>query len=295
MEMISLLSGIAIGILGVLATIFVSRYYYKRSLSVELSIYRHFYWRISLKGNELFPEIVSKLKLIHEEKIIDEVTFAQLIIANTGDTSISNLLEPLKLAIPKDNNVLEYKIICKEPESLSPSCHIESSKDGVETLIIDPGLMNSGEFFMVQLVAQGNFTNQNLEFTLRGEGMKNKIYVDDLPPEATNPNRFLLDQDDMFNMPFNLLVGISLSVALYKLYQYQPSLFPFPFSTWEPTFSVIMLNILWVVTLIVFAITITLYYPIRILEELFGKKFIIPHKYRRKINRKTIKEWIKKS
>ncbi len=293
--MISLLSGIAIGILGVLATIFVSRYYYKRSLSVELSIYRHFYWRISLKGNELFPEIVSKLKLIHEEKIIDEVTFAQLIIANTGDTSISNLLEPLKLAIPKDNNVLEYKIICKEPESLSPSCHIESSKDGVETLIIDPGLMNSGEFFMVQLVAQGNFTNQNLEFTLRGEGMKNKIYVDDLPPEATNPNRFLLDQDDMFNMPFNLLVGISLSVALYKLYQYQPSLFPFPFSTWEPTFSVIMLNILWVVTLIVFAITITLYYPIRILEELFGKKFIIPHKYRRKINRKTIKEWIKKS
>jgi hypothetical protein len=165
---------LAIGslIIGVLATLLVSRYYFKRTVDKSLTPYLQFF---SSFFAGVDPSLRESLKIEYKGIPVTELLEMQFLIANTGERPIRDMLTPLSLTIPKGCSLLDASILHIEPEGREVK--IEKTDSGV--LFLFP-LLNSREFFITKLLLQG-----------QPKPLKDWIFrisVDDIPPSMTPIN-----------------------------------------------------------------------------------------------------------
>jgi hypothetical protein len=152
-------------IVGVLATMLVSRYYFKRTIAKALTPYLQFH-------SSLFEGVDSSvrdsLKIAYKGTAVNELLEVQFLIANTGERCIRDLLAPLSLIIPSGCSLLDASVLHVSPEGRE----VKIAQTAARVELVFP-LLNSGEFFITKVLLQGHAEPKDFKFT---------VTVDDLPP-----------------------------------------------------------------------------------------------------------------
>jgi hypothetical protein len=108
--------GLTLGgiIIGAVITYIVSKYFFKKSIKEKsLTPFLQFSSRLF---SEIDPELKKELIVNYKNTKVDNITQTQFLIANDGDIPIRDIIEPLKLSIPKKNKIFSVTIIHIEPE-----------------------------------------------------------------------------------------------------------------------------------------------------------------------------------
>ena len=152
-------------IVGVVATVLVSRYYFKRTFDKSLTPYVQF-------DSSLFegvdPSVRESLKIAYKGTPVNELLEIQFLVANTGERPIRDVIHPLSLAIPTGCSLLDASILHVSPEGRDVK--ISQTENSV---VFTFALLNSREFFITKLLLHGKATLKDFKFS---------ITVDDLPP-----------------------------------------------------------------------------------------------------------------
>ena len=101
-------------LIGIAATVVVSRYYYRRSLKKSLGIY-------TLLDSKVFsgiqPDVRAELHFVYRNRQVAELQQLMFLVANDGDRSISAPIEPLSLRL-QTVEVLDASIVHRHPDRL---------------------------------------------------------------------------------------------------------------------------------------------------------------------------------
>lgn len=155
-------------LIGVAATIFASRHYYRRSVDKELTPF------VQLQSNVLSridKEVKSDLHIEYKGVKVENLQQLQFLIANTGERAIRNVIRPLRLDLPKDVEIMDASILYVAPQGREVSLNIPETANTIE---LDFPLLNKDEFFIFKLLLKGAPSRDDLKFT---------IVADDLPPQ----------------------------------------------------------------------------------------------------------------
>ena len=155
-------------IIGVVATVWASRYYFKRATDKSLTPYLQY---MSSLFDGVYPSVRESLKIAYKGTAVTELLEVQFLIANTGERPIRDIIAPLTLSIPKNCSLLDASILHVSPEGREVVI-----KHTPETVVFSFPLLNTGEFFITKLLLQGKTKAKDFKFT---------ITVDDLPPVLT--------------------------------------------------------------------------------------------------------------
>lgn len=166
----SFLIGLGGVILGIAATLFVARYYYKRSINKRLNIYVHFATSI-LDGID--PSTRSDINVSYRGTTIDDLFQLQFFVANEGERPIRDLLEPLSLRLPDSVRVLDASILYVNPPGREISINRDPEENNSNLIIFNIPLLNSGDFFLTKILLKSAINARDLQFN---------ISVDDIPP-----------------------------------------------------------------------------------------------------------------
>jgi hypothetical protein len=132
---------IVILIVSVLATVWVSRYYFRRTVAKGLTPYLQF---SSPLFNSVDPAVRDSLKITYKGLAVTELLEVQFIIANTGERPIRDVIAPLSLRIPKGCcSLLDASVRYVAPEGTDVK--ILQSSDSVAFTF---PLLNARDFFL---------------------------------------------------------------------------------------------------------------------------------------------------
>lgn len=263
--------------IGVLATIFVSRYYFQRSVKKALTPYIDFSSDL-LRGID--PEVRSLLVINYQGLPVEDLFQIQFLIANTGEKAIRDLIQPLTLKIPDGSKLMDANIRYISPTGRKVEIVID--KDNNEIHYTFP-LLNKDEFFITKLLISGSPKEEDFKFS---------ISVDDIPP-VLKPQYLPYEEVEIDSnekkgkIDFgSILGGLSLLVVAYSLVNlslYVNINFPhFKPSEWIDFFKNIAflhISVLfgWLVGIVIGLIGIALiisgFEDIRLFKK---KKFLIP-------------------
>src|SRR5690554_5876729 len=123
------------GIIGIIATVLVSRYYFKRTINKSITPY-------IITNNSIFAgidhSVRPNLKFTFQEKEITDLHQLEFIIANDGEKAVSNCIEPLSLTFSKDVEILDSTILYKEPQDLDAKVEIIETDSNYKLLFKCP-------------------------------------------------------------------------------------------------------------------------------------------------------------
>lgn len=169
---------LALFVCGVLVTIVVSRYYFRRSIGKSLVPYIQFS-SSPLAGMD--PNVRSDVEILYRGQPIQHLHEIQFLIANTGDTAIRGVIDPLTLAVPENCSLLDASLLHVSPSGRRVSTSV--SEDGRQ-ITIDFPLLNGGEFFIVKLLLDGRPRPEEFQFTIAAEDLPPDLAPSYLPPDA---------------------------------------------------------------------------------------------------------------
>lgn len=152
-------------IVGVIATIWVSNHYFRRSRRKSLTPYIQSTTSV-FRGVD--RSVRESLKIEYKEVQIQDLFEIQFLIANTGERPIRDIINPLTLHVPTESQILDASILYIHPKGREVSVTVKESN-----VIFDFALLNSDEFFIVKILIDGEPKIQDFKFS---------ISVDDLPP-----------------------------------------------------------------------------------------------------------------
>ena len=162
------LIAIASILIGVGATFYASRHYYRRSVDKELTPF------IQLQSNvlsQIDKEVKSDLHVEYKGVKVEHLQQLQFLIANTGERAVRDIIKPLRLELPENSEIMDASLLYIFPEGRE--VNINSEKAGT-ILEFEFSLLNKDEFFIFKLLVKGEPKREELKF---------KIVADDLPPE----------------------------------------------------------------------------------------------------------------
>jgi hypothetical protein len=180
--------GLTIGgvIIGAVITFIVSKYFFKKGVKEKsLTPFLQFSSRLF---SELDPELKKELIVNYKNHKIDNITQTQFLIANDGDIPIRDIIEPLKLSIPKKNKIFSASIIHIEPEGRTVNYKVTETE--TENIIeFDIPLLNAGEYFVVKLLLQDSLPSDEKEvadkieyaFTITADDLQPQLDISRLP------------------------------------------------------------------------------------------------------------------
>ena len=186
-------------IIGVIATIWISNHYFRRSKRKSLTPYFQFSTSI-FRGVD--PSVRDALKIEYKEVQINDLFEIQFLIANTGERPIRDVIHPLTLHVPEGSQILDASILYIHPKGREVVISVKESN-----VIFDFALLNSDEFFIAKILLEGEPKEQDFKFS---------ISVDDLPP--TLRQRFLppdlVDTGEKRKFEIGMLIGGIVCLAL---------------------------------------------------------------------------------
>lgn len=154
-------------LIGVGATIYASRHYYRRSIEKELTPF------LQLQSNVLShidEDVKTDLHIEYKGVKVENLQQIQFLIANTGERAIRDTIRPLQLNLPEDVEIMDGSILHVSPEGRDVDFKILDSRNSVE---FNFPLLNKDDFFIFKLLVKGTPSKSDLKFSL---------VADDLPP-----------------------------------------------------------------------------------------------------------------
>lgn len=175
-------------LLGVIGSALVSRHYFRKSFRKELTPYLQFF---SSPLTGIDPSVRRELKVTYQGQIIENLCEVQLLIANTGDKAIRDVVEPLAVSIPDGARLLDAAVMYASPEGRRVELAISDAKDRVAFLA---PLLNSGDFFIAKLLLDGSVQPRQWVFTIAADELPPRLHLEHLPSDALlteeKPHRF---------------------------------------------------------------------------------------------------------
>ena len=173
--------GTAVGVLiGVVVTVFVSRYYFQRSVSKSLGVYGLLN---SFVFSGIAADVRNQLNFRFKNREVRELQQLVFLVANDGEKAIRDVIEPLGLAIPKDVEVLDASIVHRFPDNLKADLVLTPANVGSMVTFHFP-VLNRREFFVVKLLLSGRLTLSDVEFTLLADDLPRTLSVKPTPSAA---------------------------------------------------------------------------------------------------------------
>jgi hypothetical protein len=196
--MASLILSIIGLIVGVVATVLVSRYYFRRSFNKSLTPYIQF---SSLPLSGIDPTARKAIEIRYHDRVVENLFEIQFLIANSGDKAIRDVIEPLTLAIPRSTILLDASILHVSPDGRHVGLQISSDQQRVS---FDFKVLNSDEFFIAKLLLDGSPKPKDFSFTIVADELPPRLKPRLLPPDAVASSR-----ERKFE-PFALFFGIAM-------------------------------------------------------------------------------------
>jgi hypothetical protein len=189
--------GIAVGII---VTVLVSRHFFKRSLKKSLTPYIQFH---SSPLTRIDPKVREQLEVKYQGQIIDNLHEIQFLVANTGDSSIRDIIEPLTLDIPEGSSVLDATILYINPKGRSIKLQLSKDKKKV---IFEIPLLNSGDFFITKILLNGSPRTDDFTFSISAEYLPPTLTATHLPVNAIQTSK--TRKGNVEYIPFLIGLGI---------------------------------------------------------------------------------------
>lgn len=194
--------------IGIIATIVVSKYYYKQSLKTALTPFIQFS-SIPLRGIDI--NVRKALEIKYNNECIQNLFEIQFLIANTGNKVIKGVIEPLSLQIPDNCKLLDANILYIDPEGRNVELNLSSDKTSIEYKF---NLLNSGEFFITRLLINGKPSEKDFIFKIAAEELSPILETKPLPYDAIESGvKKVFDIGDLITG----MIFILLSGAIFKL------------------------------------------------------------------------------
>ena len=228
----------AIGlVLGVIATVLVSRYYFLRSVDKNLSVF-------SLLDANVFAGIArdvrSNLHFMFQNKEVQDLQQVVLLIANDGERAISNVMEPLSVQLPQGIDVLDASLLHRHPDNLKASIRQKDTPAGPALDFVFP-LLNKGEFFVAKLLISGSVSIRELPFTMLADDLPRSVKVKRVPPASLQDSGYKIEWGLALGSLVVLIFPIWALYMLHLLWTKQPGLFPYPWDSYSFTFTSLLI------------------------------------------------------
>lgn len=170
-------------VIGIFSTILVSIYFYRKNLKKSLTPYIQFY---SSPFEGMDKDVKKDLQIKYQGKEINNLYEIQFLIANTGDRSIRDIIEPLTLQLPSDFEILDSSVIYVFPEGRKIDLNFNKEKNEIKFIF---PLLNSGEFFITKILINGTPTVNDFKFTIIADELPPIINSEILPYDAISTSR----------------------------------------------------------------------------------------------------------
>ena len=172
-------------VIGAVVTVLVSRYYFRRSISKRLSVYRLL---DSFVFDGITPDVRKELQFRFHDRNVNELQQVVFLVANDGERAIRDVIEPLGLAIPREIEVLDASIVYRQPEGLMAEIIVEPNAPNSLNLKFTFPLLNKGEFFVVKLLLSGRFRFSSLSILC--DDLPRTIKTEPLPADSVQDKEY---------------------------------------------------------------------------------------------------------
>ena len=232
--------GLTIGgiVIGATASYLASRHFFRKGEKKKNLV--PFVQFTSKLFSELDPELKQNLVVNFKNHQIENITQSQFLIANTGDLPIRDIIDPLRLTLPKENKIFNVTILHIEPEGRIIKYQILES-DNSNVVEFDIPLLNAGDFFVVKLLIQDSLPKQEQEDQREKKSIFDfSITADDLPPKLTierlpfsyyeTEKKERYDWTGFWIVFISLIIFLSILGTIYSLKFQEKGLYLFSFS-----------------------------------------------------------------
>lgn len=219
-------------LVGVLATIAISHYYFRRTVSKRLSIYLILRNRV-LAGID--DNVRQQLKFYFGNEQVTELFQIEFIVANDGERAVSSCIEPLSLRLPTAVKLLDSSILHRNPTDLRVQTDVEVGTTGRTVLKWKFPLLNKGEFFLVKLLLNADFGRKQLRFHILADDLPRTIESNWLPPQATRSEGGGVEWTAVTAGTVFLAFAAGLAYCLYAYAMSRPWMLPFPWGNFRPS------------------------------------------------------------
>ena len=220
--MITVISSLFIG---GLISLFITHYYSKKTLKIKnLSCFVQYLSEIL---TDIEPEVKNNLAINFKGQKVESLYQVQLVIANTGDIPIQNLIKPLVLEIPNNGLILDANLLHIDPKGREVNIDVANSK---KTITFNFPLLNSGDYFITKLLVKGEPPSPKIDqedhslslIEYLGYNLFNfSITTEDLPPSITSqhlPSDYLENRFHIFDKSAILIGALFIGIALIYSY-----------------------------------------------------------------------------
>lgn len=217
-------------VIGIIATVIVSHYYFRRSINKRLSIY-------ALMSNRVFSgidaSVRSHLKFLFHDDEISELQQIELIVANDGERAISNCIQPLRFQLPESIKILDASILHRSPKELDVSMIQGNSEAIGHFLEFDFPLLNKGDFFLVKLLVDGRLPIREMQFQIQADDLPRTIKPEWLPDGATSTSKRKIEWTGVVVGSIFLVSCVVVAFLALAHHDATPGSFPWPWDTFK--------------------------------------------------------------
>jgi hypothetical protein len=215
--MTSLILSIVSLIVGVVATVLVSRYYFRRSFNKSLTAYIQF---SSLPLSGIDPTARKAIEIRYYDRVVENLFEIQFLIANSGDKAIRDVIEPLTLAIPSSAILLDASILHVSPDGRHVGLKISADQQRVS---FDFQVLNSDDFFITKLLLDGSPKLKDFSFTIVADELPPRLKPAFLPPDSVASSRERkFEPSALFAGIAILLVGVAVAQLVWAQWSRLP-------------------------------------------------------------------------
>jgi hypothetical protein len=159
---------IILGLVGIIISVLVGSYYFQKSKK-EKKLTPILQFSGKLFG-DIDPDIKKDLIFFYKKGKIENLSQAQFIIANTGEQSIRDIIEPLTLHLPSNIFLYNVELIEICPEGRKIDFKVNKSENSSEIIFTIP-LLNTREFFSFRILYHdlNKKSDWNFNFSISAE------------------------------------------------------------------------------------------------------------------------------
>lgn len=226
--------GTIISIIGLAATVLVSRYYFNRTVNKHLSAFVTLSNRV-FAGVE--PAVRNNLEIKYNREDVKELQQIDLVIANDGNRAIRDCIEPLTLRISKPARILDTSVLHRSPSDLGVELSHSQDGSGVPSVCCSFPLLNVGEFFYVKLLLDQHVNSSDISCHILCDDLPRRFETKHLPSSATTKSQRSVEWVGV-GIGGSILVALAAHLTvLWNCYLAKPSIFPYPWDTFQASWG----------------------------------------------------------
>ena len=176
-------------LIGVVAGLGISHFYYRRSFIKSLTPYLMFQ---ASPMSGAAQSVKQQLEVKFNGRLVSNLIEAQFLVVNDGVKAIRDLIEPLSLKWDASLTILDAQLMSARSSASSPPINFLPQRHAPQSIQLPIALMNAGDWFILKVIADGPASAT--------ADWKWSVAVDELPPQL--PLR-MLGLEDLGRLPIS--------------------------------------------------------------------------------------------